>query len=103
MSSSPFMRYLWVLPAYGFVRRIPYLRNAEVEEYNRKEHKFEARPMLVTEKFAACVCGAVFSYGLTPFWLCNDLTYLEVKLRGLDAEKHGFETGPKGAYKYFFE
>lgn len=86
------MRLLSIIPAYGFVRKIPIVWDAKVERYDVKSSHQTVNDMLVSEKIIACSLGAILSPWLFFMWVDRDLTNLEVRLRGLPPKDYGCNT-----------
>lgn len=87
---SLFLKFLIAAPTYGVVRKIPMLWNTTITELDNN-FNYVTRPMLTTEKAAVMGMSAFFSLGIFPIWVMSDLMYLEVKLRGLDPKKYGYD------------
>lgn len=82
-------KWLGVIPAYGFVRKIPIVWDANIERYDVNTHTQTVNKMLLSEKVVACTLGALLSPWLFLVWGERDMSYLEVKLRGLAPESYG--------------
>lgn len=92
---------LYALPAYGFLRRVPLYWNAQVEREYYPDRKHSQ--MLVCEKALGCTFGALLSPIMFPYWLDHDMSYVEVKLRGLPLDDFGLDhTKPQSLIEHYF-
>ena len=95
-------RYLQGAAAYSFVRKIPYLWDAKVEDYNLKDSKYVSRPMLVTEKVGIMGLSTALSPWWVWSWMYSDICQLEVKLRGQPLSLYGYEKKPCSMFAHIF-
>lgn len=82
MNFSLLTRYFLGTAAYGSVRKVCQLWDAETSDYSK--YNEPNKPMPLGDKFGVFVSSVLIAPYITPIWIVKDLNYLDVYLRGRD-------------------
>ncbi len=87
-----FDKYLKGALAYGALRKFCYLYGSSYvvkEVTDDKKEVYNKYPIMATDYLICCSCGALTSIAcFAPFYLLNDIKYLEIKSRNLNPDNY---------------
>lgn len=89
MTPKSVSRYYIATMAYGMSRKVPYVRNACLENYDFRDRRTKRVPMLLTSKMAIAAVGGLTTPIMWPFYLMKDIQVLEILVNGLDPKDYG--------------
>jgi hypothetical protein len=84
-------KFSFVTMTYGMIRAIPRSYDREKDYFNTKLNVQESKQMLLTRKLGLVVVNGGMAICCWPWLLMNDITLLELILRGKDPMEHGFD------------
>lgn len=85
---------------YGFCRSATNVYDGSVQSYDIAG-KTDRRPILLTEKLGIMLLSSFYGPFLTPIWLYQDIERFEIKARGHDLARYGYDNN-KTCMDYVF-
>lgn len=82
MNNAKFKQVLKCSFLYGFIRGVKQTYNGQMERRDKVTNTFFIRPMLVSEKIAACLFSGAVSIGYLWYTIPYDIYELELRLTG---------------------
>ena len=93
--------YALATVGYGIARKIPILKNATVEKYNREQREYKRVPMLTVDKIMITGVAGLANVYLWPLFVYKDLKSMEIYMSKSDIDDYtSFK--PSCAFDYLF-